>query len=368
MTGAFAAMRRALHEVLQVGRGPVRHPDPPVTAGYSVVRRALAGVLGVRLRPMPPKVRDLATPPTVAPAAVLTLALEAAQGEERRWTGAEPDTSAALHRLAFVVLTLRSMHQIHDSEIHDSQLAPAIAPAVTSAVTSAFGPAFTSALASADNLDIRVRTGDLDRADFRTSELFRDLLLAVALTRDLALDLKPGSDVTHTLALDLTLARSQVLDRLVDRDLGLDLAVASALGREPVGPDQTLRAVNHALQRALDRAAGLTFDGEDAGDLVGDLTLVRALVRALVMLSSGAAQVRDLIEVFAGVRLDASGVNLSLLRFPDLEVLAGVVWSEATVWPKDVGELIRERSEEIGAGVWRIRGGSERESATLVSR
>jgi hypothetical protein len=204
-------------------------------------------------------------------------------------------------------------------------------------------------------------TLDLDLADDRTlafaDDLVRDLNLVLDLARNLGRDLLDQVLARdHILVLARDLARVLVLARDLDQVLVRDLVPARGLlANVNTRARANARNLANYLDRALDR--GLVLALADA----------RALARAWALaLSPGPIRVRDLVDAFADVRLDASGVDLSALRFPDLEVLAGVVWSDETVWPEGVAELVRARSEQIGYRVWQVRGGSEREPSALV--
>ncbi|MFI0453747.1 hypothetical protein, partial [Actinomadura sp. 6N118] len=147
-----------------------------------------------------------------------------------------------------------------------------------------------------------------------------------ARVRDLALDLDHARDRVLGLALDL----DRVLDRVPDRDLNRDLDRASA-----------------HLDRTLARVLDL------------DLALALAI---------WAAQL--LSEAVDAIPVDASGADLSALRVSDLavlaDVLAGVVWDERTVWPAGWRERVYLRSEPLGGGRYRVRGGTERDPVSGV--
>jgi sigma-70-like protein len=62
-------------------------------------------------------------------------------------------------------------------------------------------------------------------------------------------------------------------------------------------------------------------------------------------------------------------LNRADLRGADLRGadLAGVLWSSETLWPGDMGSLMRARSEELQAGVWQVAGpGASGEAASPV--
>lgn len=77
-------------------------------------------------------------------------------------------------------------------------------------------------------------------------------------------------------------------------------------------------------------------------------------------------------QVWANVvmtEVDASRADLSSLPPIDVSLLAGVVWTDATVWPAGTDRgLLRGCSAEIAPGVYRVAGGNERDHSDLVIR
>ncbi|WUI02833.1 hypothetical protein OHR68_13825 [Spirillospora sp. NBC_00431] len=114
-----------------------------------------------------------------------------------------------------------------------------------------------------------------------------------------------------------------------------------------------------ALTRNLDLALDLTRNLDRACDL--DLDLVLARDRA-----------RDIARALAALPVDASGADLTEVQVSDRAlgagVLDGVVWDEATRWPPSLREFVADRSEEIAAGVCRVRGGTERDPRAVPRR
>ncbi|TYK44013.1 hypothetical protein [Actinomadura decatromicini] len=105
------------------------------------------------------------------------------------------------------------------------------------------------------------------------------------------------------------------------------------------------------LHQALSRAFALTGAAEQDRVLEQALDLARGLARDL-----------------AARPVDASGADLTAVRVSDLAVLDGVVWDEDTRWPLDLRERIVSRSEEIASGVYRVRGGTERDPHAVPGR
>ncbi|WP_171064513.1 hypothetical protein [Actinomadura soli] len=192
-------------------------------------------------------------------------------------------------------------------------------------------------------------------------------VLVLALTHAVT----PAHDLADDLARDLAhardLARSHNLARTLAHDLdfllGLGGTLDRTLARTLVRALVRARDLDHALARVLahnrdfDRGLSLARDHSRdlalnlALDLAHDLDLVRDLVR-------------DLEDSLASVEIDASGADLAELELAEsslTEVLAGVVWDEDTRWPPDLRESIAARSEEIRPGVYRVRGGTERD-------
>ncbi|WP_165969444.1 hypothetical protein [Actinomadura sp. KC06] len=163
------------------------------------------------------------------------------------------------------------------------------------------------------------------------------------------------------------LARELDSARAVARalDLATDLDSARAIARDLARDPNSTRAIGHtlALYHALDRALGHAIDpvrgpthcarevtGVIANDLSGRLVWTSKSVFALVQAVASALEAES---------VDLSGVDVSHLQDLDLEVLAGAVWNRATTWPANLRELVQRHSEEIGQGVFRVRGGTE---------
>ncbi|WP_131741020.1 hypothetical protein [Actinomadura roseirufa] len=148
------------------------------------------------------------------------------------------------------------------------------------------------------------------------------------------------------------------------RALDLDHVVESA----PQGAHGRAIKVLRLLRRSLDHAAAHARDlvlalGPVRTDkylrlphLSGELT--EDLGRAL-------AHAHAFARLFLrSMEIDASGLDLTDVRLPDRDrdmVLTRVVWDVDTRWPADVHAWLQVRSEEIEPGVFRLRGGTERD-------
>jgi hypothetical protein len=245
------------------------------------------------------------------------------------------------------------------------------------------------------------RTGP-DAPDRSTArEMIRMRVLANAIVRDLGQvsisDLGQVRDLVRRYVsqvrdlvrgpvLDLDQVRDQVRDRVRDLSLGLDRAVgpegAVVLDRLP------------ALVRDFDQILGLSrvrdFDLVRDLDLALVLDRVRALIRDLdQILDPGQvfdlSRVRDLsricdqaialaanldhVHLYRGAQrmakrlwaeqVDASDTDLSDMEIEDLDVLDGVIWTRATTWPSSIGAQVKENSEEIRNGVYKVRLGQK---------
>jgi hypothetical protein len=80
-------------------------------------------------------------------------------------------------------------------------------------------------------------------------------------------------------------------------------------------------------------------------------------------------EARKLLSRMLSLEVDASGADLSSLGRIEVQLLAGVVWTDETVWPAgtDCHDL-RARSAEIAPGVYQVAEGRERDRSDLVTR
>jgi hypothetical protein len=175
-----------------------------------------------------------------------------------------------------------------------------------------------------------------------------------------------------------------------DRERGMEFTRALEFDRERALSQG--HTDNQALIRAFARIRSLAGTLAQGIDLALDINHNLAQARVsniaqslLQSLGTGRARGRDperrrgsgpvftlelarghiwqLIDVLDTVPVDASAADLSHLEITDFAVLWGVVWTKKTVWPPQIQERVGLLSEEIGLGVWRVRGGTEREYA-----
>lgn len=66
-----------------------------------------------------------------------------------------------------------------------------------------------------------------------------------------------------------------------------------------------------------------------------------------------------LADRLAALSIDASDANLRDLDLPDLDGLAGIIWTDNTAWPDSYREAISARSRPLRSGVWQVRHPSE---------
>jgi hypothetical protein len=182
---------------------------------------------------------------------------------------------------------------------------------------------------------------DVSRASTLARNLVRDLSFAITRTRDLAylLDTTLANDVDEALTHDVPLTLAFA------RDLDLELSVIR---------DRTI-----ALDGDLDLISGLTPG------------FARGIARASHIARSLARkqdQAGELAALACGIPIDVSAADLSGLDvdFTDVGVLAGMVWSATTRWPPGVVERLHACSDFVRDGVFRVRGGSERQDADGV--
>jgi hypothetical protein len=214
-------------------------------------------------------------------------------------------------------------------------------------------------------LAARVWAADVARTVIRSIGFAQALDAALAY----ALDISKASTLTRNLIRDLSFAvtRAHHLTCLLDRALTHD--VAEALTHDiPL----TL-AITRDLDLELSFIRDRTIELDNDLDLLPGLTpgFVRSIARARHVARNLAREeepARKLAALVQGIPVDVSGADLSELDvdFTDLTVLAGMVWSETTRWPPGVVARLQAYSDDVKQGVFRVRGGTEREEAEGV--
>jgi len=173
-----------------------------------------------------------------------------------------------------------------------------------------------------------------------------DLVQDLSAAHDVAIDLMDRAavyvDEIHAGTAEFADVIARTLDGIRDlRDvLSQSCALASHLGVEIARRgSQDINAVrlNHAQRLAY------AYDSLRirVRDTVDDLHLATVLNPA-----------REL----AWIQIDASGVDLSGALFHDLDDLIGVIWTSDTTWPHHVVNEVRARSDEVGPGIYKVRG------------
>ena len=93
--------------------------------------------------------------------------------------------------------------------------------------------------------------------------------------------------------------------------------------------------------------------------------LAAAAEAVLADLRSVALAIRALV---GPVGADLSGANLANADLRDANLhdtdLAQVLWSSGTLWPEVKASLMRDRSEELRPGVWRVVGSGNADAET----
>jgi hypothetical protein len=108
--------------------------------------------------------------------------------------------------------------------------------------------------------------------------------------------------------------------------------ISASLNHDPAGFQA--RAALGAARRAVPWLAGLGWE------------------RAAVCVRTAA----DFLGLLLRVRLsDVSDMDLSGACFPDVDMLAGVTWTDDTSWPPHVIGWVRGQSTEICPGVYLVR-------------
>ncbi|MET8997184.1 hypothetical protein [Amycolatopsis sp. NPDC004169] len=148
-------------------------------------------------------------------------------------------------------------------------------------------------------------------------------------------------EAAFVFARDLVHGHGPNLDRAFRRVLDVDV-------------EEALIAV---LTRAQDRANDLSLAAVHPYALE-DISYICSWVAS--ELSHARSRARQLCS--PGGEIDASGADLSHLKIHDLNAVAGVVWTEDTIWPPGLRSRILARSREIRDGVFQVHNGTERTS------
>lgn len=322
--------------------------EPPARDGYSVARRALAGLLGVRLvtpgeqaGPIPPATS--ASPGTgrhISAAA----AIAAADPLVRLTVRQSPLVAAVpIADLLVRALDINDKLMSSDGRVNDGNLASA--RTLSHDLDRTFGRARDFALARQSALDLDPGLAyDLERAldPARAHDLALDLnhILYNARSRVLDLARALARALDNALGNALDNARAFALDRA--RDRARDLAVALARARPPhrptrPGADNFDSAPYSARDSDRDRDRARTLAFVIVGAL-SDLLGIEHLDGLADALLNGA------LDDFG--HADLSGVDLAHID------LGGVHWSvSGTRWPAGLDvEALMQQSEETGPG------------------
>ena len=145
------------------------------------------------------------------------------------------------------------------------------------------------------------------------------------------------------------------IPRHLDRDLDANLNLALALARY--------------VDRASDLARDLARDLDSYLGLVSDLDRARPSYLAVAnVLTRAHLRADALARHLEAKQVDASGVDLSSMEITSLQPLSGVIWTPETTWPPSIDAQVRNHSNPIGPGVYRIDLGNapDRDPLTLA--
>ncbi|MFD0687169.1 hypothetical protein [Actinomadura fibrosa] len=259
-----------------------------------------------------------------------------------------PQDSARLIDLRTEVLDLAAALD------RDLERAPDLVPQLTAGLGDPDTAADPAALAGAFAL-AGLLAAELRDARVRTRRLVRKF------------DREPASAVGETLTGVLDLARdlARHLHRARVRDVQRAARSAARLVLALEGVWASGTGLPDDLERDYEQAAALVLklaselrDARGPGARGADRDRVLALGRALVLACDLARILTGMLgTVVRRIPVDASGADLSGLRVPHAEALAGVVWDDRTIWPLDVRDRIRDLSDESHSGRYRVRGG-----------
>lgn len=186
--------------------------------------------------------------------------------------------------------------------------------------------------------------------------------LDIANDLDLHLSFDMVGDSARARARTNALARVRALEGALDQSLGRDRTparareFAGALAAEIAGA--LVGALAHPEDLVQEFSLDPDLDLSQALDLArvldhgGDLALVLDIAHVIVHLVA---------EALSSVPINLSGADLSHLQGINLEVLVGAIWSRATTWSSDIREVVKKNSKQIANGLFRVRGGTERD-------
>lgn len=156
--------------------------------------------------------------------------------------------------------------------------------------------------------------------------------------------------------------------------------VVDDLSRDLPALDQSLTRVRSLLHAVLPKYAektrkprlkiGLWRRREIALSISGLATQAIAAVETIEGADENLARAKSLnpVKPLAAVEIDASGADLSTTDVSDLQMLEGVIWTDATTWPPGTTEVIRAHSDAIGEGVYQVRRGNEHRPSLVTGR
>ena len=150
--------------------------------------------------------------------------------------------------------------------------------------------------------------------------------------------------------LDISRARAQASEILNDLSLAAELAHSIS------------RDLLYVCRRSSRKAMNVVHS------LNGEQVCVRENVKSLILnMAMAKNTARGRVQDLVRVDVDVSGADLSELPLDesDVDILTGVVWTRETQWPPELGGVLLFRSEEIQAGIYQVRHGSERDPSDL---
>ncbi|MET8142713.1 hypothetical protein ABZU32_20605 [Sphaerisporangium sp. NPDC005288] len=171
--------------------------------------------------------------------------------------------------------------------------------------------------------------------------------------------------VVHDLDFDLELVSFHDSVIVFTHDLDRVRGLAPSLDRMLFPNLDLIRRLVRELDRIGFRSRDRLLGGAhaNASDFSGARAAAREFDHAI---ARAVAHARALTRVLDEAAVDASGMDLSDLQVPYLDLLVGVIWTQETIWPVEITAEIRARSHEIRPGVYQVVGGNEREDAGLV--
>ncbi|WP_067829139.1 hypothetical protein [Actinomadura kijaniata] len=219
----------------------------------------------------------------------------------------------------------------------------------------------TPAAHAQSHLELRIACHQLAHALTDARTLIGDFISTASTLRPLAL--AADLDISCAADMEINFARA----RNLSRDLSRVLSGARDLAHGQARASIFDRALTDSLIRAVDRAHSAARELNYALDYAPDRIEYSRVVTLAAVINANLAPVlshaQDAKRSLLEEKVDVSGMDLRTVQVTrtNLEMLAGMMWDEATRWPSGLRNQIKARSEQVQPGRYRVHSGTERD-------